>query len=229
MEIDVLLFLRANQIDLPKRLINKLLNQKFYDELTLYKEIEKIILEHTSQFLFPNHYIAFYPQVKEFKAKSDVTCNLSGAIIKKNEFYYCYHPLIEDLNTNKVYTISKNIKASLGYQDKFPLTLAHYEEWYYKLKNAYYHEDDEIDFYFLSVEAGDTAFEVVELKKGTLTHKIKLIKKEIKKLEELRLQLIKNKMMVLDEKEVLNKIKKLDLRINRLSKNLVNIYNETTN
>lgn len=227
-EIDVISFLENNEITLPKRLVNRILDKKFYNELKLYKYIEELILEHTSNFLFPNHYIAFYPQVKEFKASKDTICNLSGAVIKKGEMYYCYHPLIEDLSDNKVYTISKKVKASLGYQDKFPTTLAHYEEWYYKLKNAYYNESDEIDFYLLSVECGDTAFEVIELKKNSKEHKIKLIRKEIKKLEKLKLKLIHNMLLILDPIEIENEIKKLDLRINKLSNNLTILHNETT-
>lgn len=227
-EIDVISFLEINEITLPKRLINKILDKQFYSELNLCKYIEELVLEHTSNFLFPNHYIAFYPQVEEFKASKDTICNLSGAVIRKGETYYCYHPLIEDLSDNKVYTISKKVKASLGYQDNFPMTLAEYEEWYYKLKNAYYNESDEIDFYLLSVECGDAAFEVVELKKNTKEHKMKLIRKEIKKLEKLKIKLMHNMHLMIDTIEIENKIKKLDLRINNLSNNLTILYNETT-
>lgn len=227
-EIDILSFLEINEITLPKRLINKILDKKFYSELNLYKYIEELILEYTSNFLFPNHYIAFYPQVKEFKASKDTICNLSGAVIKKGEIYYCYHPLIEDLDDNKIYTISKNIKASLGYQDKFPMTLAEYEEWYYKLKNAYYNESDEIDFYLLSIECGNTAFEVVELKKNTKEHKMKLIRRKIKNLEKLKSKLMHNIHLMLDTTDIEKKVKKLDLRISKLSKNLTILHNETT-
>lgn len=227
-EIDVISFLEINEITLPRRLVNRILDKKFYNELKLYKYIEKLILEHTSNFLFPNHYIAFYPQVEEHKASKDTICNLSGSVIKKGEKYYCYHPLIENLDNNKIYTISKKVKASLGYQDKFPMTLSHYEEWYYKLKNAYYNQTDEIDFYLLSIECGDTAFEVMELKKNTSEHKMKLIRREIKKLEKLKLELVKNMHLLIDSKETELKIKKLDLRINKLTNNLIILHNETT-
>lgn len=104
--------------------------------------------------------MSFYPQLKERHATNDLICNLSGAKIKKGSIYYTYHPFIEDLQTGRVYTIKKKINAELGFIDLFPQDLFTYEEWYYKVKNAYYQKEDNIiDFYYLSCELGESCLE----------------------------------------------------------------------
>ena len=147
------------EVDLPVRIRNILINDKFYSEESFFKMVDKLVLEHTSHYLFPNSLISFYPQVREYTASRDLVCNISGAKIKKGNLYYTYHPFMEDLYTGKVYTIKKEIKAELGYIDCFPQDLVTYEEWYYKVKNAYYVNDDKIDFYSLSCECGEDCLE----------------------------------------------------------------------
>lgn len=148
------------EIDLPIRLINILKKREFYSEKDFFMTVDKLLLDHTSRFLFPNQLVSFYPQVFERQASNDLTCNLSGARIKKGTFYYTYHPFIEELKSGRCYTIKKSIKAELGYIDLFPQDLATYEEWYYKVKNAYYVSDDSIvDFYSLSMECGENCLE----------------------------------------------------------------------
>ena len=154
------------EVDLPVRIKNILISDKFYNEESFFKAVDKLVLEHTSNYLFPNSLISFYPQVREYNASRDLVCNLSGARIKKGSLYYTYHPLIEDLSTGKVYTIKKQIKAELGYIDYFPQNLATYEDWYYKIKNAYYVNDEKIDFYGLSSECGENCLEPYLLSSG---------------------------------------------------------------
>lgn len=78
----------------------------------------------------------------------------------KGSIYYTYYPFIEDLLTGRVYTIKKKINAELGFIDLFPQDLFTYEDWYYKVKNAYYQNDDSIiDFYYLSCELGESCLE----------------------------------------------------------------------
>lgn len=158
-------FLQKENIVLPLRMINRLKEKQYDSELKLYRAIETIALEYTSQLLFPHSYVAFYPQVVQYKASFRMTCQLSGAPIQKGESYYCYWPFIQNLSNSKVYTISKKIKSSLGYIDYFPQTLSEYEDWYYKLKNAYYSHSDVIDFYNMSVECGENALDLIELHK----------------------------------------------------------------
>lgn len=151
-------------LDLPVRLSNILKSSDFYSEENFYKMVEKLTLQYTSQYFLPNQLVSFYPQVKERRASRDLVCNLSGAIIKKGRFYYTYHPFLENLNTGRVYTIHKNIHAELGYIDCFPQDLFTYEDWYYRLKNAYYGSDNGmIDFYFLSCECGEDCLDLYPL------------------------------------------------------------------
>ena len=147
--------------NLPVRFINILKSEVFYDVDSYYKRVCELYNEYTSSFLFPNKLMAFYPQVRQSVASSDLVCNLSGAKIKKGSVYYTYHPFIEDIKNGRVYTIRKMIKAELGFIDYFPRNLASYEEWYYKVKNAYYstNNKDEIDFYLLSSECGEDCLE----------------------------------------------------------------------
>lgn len=152
-------FLLSLSPNLPTRFINKLKNEKFYSEESFFKKVDELYLEHESHFLFPNQLIAFYPQVIERVASRDITCNLSGAKIKMGSVYYTYHPFMENIKNGRVYTIHKKINAELGFVDYFPQNLVAYEDWYYKLKNAYYRTEDIIDFYFLSRECGENCLD----------------------------------------------------------------------
>lgn len=147
------------EMTLPTRLKNILKANNFYSEESFFQTVDKLLLEHTSYYLFPNKLISFYPQVLEHNASTDITCNLSGAKIKKGSLYYTYHPFMEDLESGRVYTIKKKIKSELGFIDLFPQDLFTYEEWYRKLTTSYYQKDDIIDFYFLSSECGDNCLE----------------------------------------------------------------------
>lgn len=148
------------EVKLPIRIINILKSQSFYNEESFFKAVDQLVFEHTSNFLFPGRLISFYPKVLERKASIDLVCNLSGARIKKGSFYYTYHPFMEDLKSGRVYTIKRNINAELGYIDYFPQNLTAYEDWYCRLKNAYYvNIDSKIDFYGLSVECGDNCLD----------------------------------------------------------------------
>lgn len=147
------------QIKLPIRLKNILKSNIFYSEESFFQTVDKLLLEHTSYYLFPNKLISFYPQMMERHATKDLTCNLSGAKIKAGNIYYTYHPFMEDLESGRVYTIKRKIQAELGFIDLFPQDLFTYEEWYYKLATSYYQKDDIIDFYFLSRECGESCLE----------------------------------------------------------------------
>ncbi len=147
------------EIEIPTRLINILKGMTFYSQDAFFQIADTLALEHTSHYLFPNRFISFYPQVVERHATHSLTCNLSGAKIKKGSLYYTYHPFMEDLQSGRVYTISKKIVAEASFVDLFPQDLFTYEEWYYKIKTAYYQNEDVIDFYFLSRECGESCLD----------------------------------------------------------------------
>ncbi len=153
----------VENIHLPSRLLNILKTMQFSSEEKLFEEVDQLILSYTSHYLFPNCLIAFYPQLHEHHASYDISCNISGAVIKKGSIYYTYHPFMEDLKSGRVYTIKKKICVEYSYIDLFPQDLFTYEEWYYKLKNSYYQHDDIIDFYNLSVSCGEDCLEPYQL------------------------------------------------------------------
>ena len=93
--------------EIPIRIQNKLKNEYFKNELDFYKKLEELTIKHTSYYLFPNNVCCFYPKVTEQIASKEYTCQISAAKIKKGENYYCYRPILENLTTNKVYTIKK--------------------------------------------------------------------------------------------------------------------------
>lgn len=153
-----------SEMDLPIRLLNILRKRHFHSEESFYNNVEQLILQYTSRYLFPNQLVSFYPQVKEKKANRNLECHLSGASIKRGSFYYTYHPFIENLETGKVYVIKKKICAELAYIDYFPQDLFTYEEWYYRMHNAYYENDNSIvDFYLLSRECGESCLDLYPL------------------------------------------------------------------
>lgn len=150
-----------SSIEVPTRIANILRRRKYHSMDSFYNDLYSLLSLYQSQLLFPNRFMAFYPQVKERHASKELTCNLSGAKIKKGSIYYTYHPFIEDIQNGRCYTISKEIKTTLDYIDLFPQDLSTYEDWYYKVKNAYYNSNsnEKIDFYSLSIECGDTCLE----------------------------------------------------------------------
>lgn len=85
------------EIDLPVRLVNILKKETFYSVESFYKTVEDLRLKYMSSYLFPNSYVSFYPQVKERHATTNLTCCLSGSIIRKGSLYCSYSPFIENL------------------------------------------------------------------------------------------------------------------------------------
>ncbi len=110
----------AKEYDLPVRIVNILKSKNFKNEKDFYKVLEDILIKYTSNYLFPNHLISFYPQLRERKASKDFSCDLSGIPIYMGKTYYTYHPFMEDLKSGRVYTIKKEIKTCLDYIDELP-------------------------------------------------------------------------------------------------------------
>ena len=96
-----------HELDLPIRLVNILKTEIFYSMESFYKTVEDLKLKYMSSYLFPNSYVSFYPQVRERHAMTDLTCCLSGSIIKKGSLYCSYSPFIENLKTGG-YTLFLN-------------------------------------------------------------------------------------------------------------------------
>lgn len=87
------------ELNLPTRFIHILKRQTFYSKETFYQKVESLEQEYMSYYLFPNQYVAFYPQIKERCAQTNLVCHLSGGVIKKGSFYCSYSPFVESLKT----------------------------------------------------------------------------------------------------------------------------------
>lgn len=163
-EINIAMQQIANEC--PTRIVSILKSRNYKNVYELYEFYEKTLCNYTSNYLFPNELVAFYPQIIERKSLKNIVCALSGQIIEKGSYYCTYHPFIEILSSKKVYTIKKKIKTSLEYIDYFPIDLYTYEQWYYKLKNAYFETNIEnsIDFYHLSISCGEHCLEPYALR-----------------------------------------------------------------
>lgn len=211
------------QITLPNAVMKQLYTLqttgKNIDEI--YNYMTNIIEEYKSYYLFPNNYIAFYPIVKERIAYKEYLCHLSDAPIKLGENFYTYHPFIKNLSTKKAYTTRNDICASLGYQDLFPRTIQQYEEWYSQIKDSYYQQNSDIDFYRLSVNCGDDALALMELKENTPGSKIRRLKRELKILKkELQEMLELQNFSVTINQSTINRIK---LKIKRREEKLFSL------
>jgi hypothetical protein len=141
---------------LPIRIINILKSKQYKNIEEFYQFYEELLIKYTSYYLFPNHFIEFYPQITKRKAKNNLTCDLSGQRIFKGSEYYTYHPFMEDLFSGDVYIIKKEIKVSCDYVNVLPRELLTYELWYCALKDSFDNNlVDNIDLYNLSVQRGD--------------------------------------------------------------------------
>ncbi len=172
-KIDIQKYIK--NLELPSRILHILEEKDYATEDHFLESLNRTTLEYTSHYLFPNKWIAFYPQMIKRHATHDTVCNISGAIIKKGSLYYTYHPFMEDLENGKVYTIKKKISVEYAFIDYFPKDLFTYEEWYYRIKNAYYEENDSIiDFYNLSISCGENCLEPYALGPSKKRKKVKL-------------------------------------------------------
>lgn len=209
-------YLKKVDFEIPIRIKNIIKNEQFLSEKNFYERLESLIYAHTSFYLFPNNLCYFYPKTLEHKASKELTCHLSGAIIKPGEEYYCYRPLLENLETKKVYTITNTVISSLGYQDLFPQTLFEFEDWCQKLNENYYNKNSKIDFYEFSIIAGSNALYLKELNRNTIKRKQRENLKLIKQLEKEKKELIALLKASINPNEVKQKIYKIDNKINQL-------------
>lgn len=132
----------------------------------IYFNIDTYLNSITSNYLFPNDKIKFYPSIKELRAKETITCDFSGAPILKNSYYCLYRPLIHDLDSDKKYVLKKSIKVELSYRNHLPLDLKSFETFINNLENSYSlnPNDTELDYY--SIAANLQCWSLLELNKN---------------------------------------------------------------
>lgn len=126
--------------------------------------IDQYLQSITSEYLFPNHVVNFYPTVKELKARKTIQCDFSSSLIFKNSHYYLYRPLLQDLNNGKRYVLKRSIKVEIGYDEYLPKTFTDFEQFIYKLDNSYslHTSDKQVDYYTIARNIKD--WSLLELK-----------------------------------------------------------------
>ena len=126
-------------------------------------EIEQYTESITSEYLFDNNIIKFYPNIKEAKASKPIVCHFSGGIIKKGSLYCCYRPFLHNIDTNQKFVLKKTIKVEEGYKDYLPVSIKDFERFIYNLDNAYtLDSNNDLDFYSINCNLGD--WSLLELK-----------------------------------------------------------------
>lgn len=121
-------------------------------------------LEHTSFYNFPGKQVWFYPTVREYKSEFDTTCAFSGGVIRKGSLYCCYRPLLEVVNSNRTYVLSKALKTEMAYFSDLPTTMMEFDIFTQKIENYQDYQNEHIDYEALNYYFGGTVL-LLELRK----------------------------------------------------------------
>ncbi len=145
----------ALEIDDISRIV---INRKYGESInTIVREIEKASYEfelrHRSEILFPNELVEVYPRTREGRAKREITCDFSGARIKKGSLYVSYRPMVWSITNGDTYVLSRTIKVETGYAYDLPTTIAELESLNVKML-SHADSDDGIDYDHLYWQMG---------------------------------------------------------------------------
>ncbi len=114
--------------DISRMVINKKYGKSLMD---IAREIERARVEfemkHRSEILFPNELVEVYPRIREGHAKREITCDFSGARIKKGSLYVRYRPLVWSISKGDAYVLSRTIKVEFGYEYDLPNNIVELE------------------------------------------------------------------------------------------------------
>jgi hypothetical protein len=145
----------ALEIDDISRIV---INRKYGESInTIVREIEKASYEfelrHRSEILFPNELVEVYPRTREGRAKREITCDFSGARIKKGSLYVSYRPMVWSITNGDTYVLSRTIKVESGYAYDLPSTIAELESLNVKML-SHADSDNGIDYDHLYWQMG---------------------------------------------------------------------------
>lgn len=131
----------------------------------LYEIFNDIYLKYESTYLFPEHIILVYPNIKVKKALKEHLCSFSGARIYKGEEYISYQLFIEDLTDNSVYTLNKAISTEIGYEDYLPKDIQQLDDFVYKLNHSYELDLDDYYNFATNIKADNLGIKLIKRKK----------------------------------------------------------------
>lgn len=121
---------------------------------TIYYQILEEEQQYTSSLLFPGDFIMFYPNIKERKAKKQITCDFSAGIIYPGSLYVNYRPLIKNLITKESYVLQRTIKVEIGYQHELPTDIQSFEALEHRLQIDGYEDNSGIEYSHFSQVMG---------------------------------------------------------------------------
>lgn len=136
---------------LTKRVLNDNLGKSIEEIIT---KLEDVFLSKRSDYTFPDDIVLFYPAIKECRAASDIICDVTGAEIKKGNFYYSYRPLLENISNEHVYVLNRSIKTEISELDFLPTSIYEFDSLSEKIDNAYDIIDEDYDYYGISRRIG---------------------------------------------------------------------------
>ena len=121
---------------------------------TIYYQILEEEQQYTSSTLFPGDFIVFYPNIKERKAKKQITCDFSAGIIYPGSLYVNYRPLIKNLTTKESYVLQRTIKVEIGYQQELPIDIQSFEALEQRMQIDGYEDHSGIEYSHFSQAMG---------------------------------------------------------------------------
>ena len=105
---------------------------------------------YRSEIFFPGDIIMFYPQIKEQKARSFITCDFSAGIIYPGSLYVNYRPMLHNITTGETYVLQRTIKVETGYSYDLPRSIVELESLDNKLRIEDYDDNSGIHYSHLS-------------------------------------------------------------------------------
>jgi hypothetical protein len=155
--IELLRSLNSNTIN------NDILDICTYSIMDICHYLEEKDYEETSEYIFPNHKLKLYPDIKTIRAKKIHLCAFSGARINIGSEHTRFKLLIHDITDRCSYVLKKPIRLEHGYEDKLPVTVKGLDDFEYRLNTAY--ENNNEEFYNISTNIGNDSLNFVKLKR----------------------------------------------------------------
>lgn len=101
---------------------------------------------YESNIIFPGDLVIFYPNIKEQRTRSFITCDFSGGIIYPGSLYINYRPLLDNISQNVSYVLKRTIKVEAGYYHDLPTSISEFESLQQKMQLELDHDETGIQY-----------------------------------------------------------------------------------
>lgn len=137
------------------KLTKDIVESLFGDSLaSIWQEIYEEEQQYTSLIMFPGDIVMFYPNIKEQRARTFITCDFSAGIIYPGSIYANYRPLIKNISTGENFVLKRTIKVEMGYQHKLPTSIQEFESLDNNLRIDNYQDSSGIEYSHFSQRMG---------------------------------------------------------------------------